>query len=65
MPTTSRALLGDLLRDRDRRRRMGEASRARFQAEFTWTKIGGEYEQALRAALARHGHAQEKIGVSA
>ncbi len=44
-------LLDDLLPDADRRRRMGEASRARFHDEFTWTKIGGEYEHALRTAL--------------
>jgi glycosyltransferase involved in cell wall biosynthesis len=47
-------LLDELVPDSDRRRRMGEASRARFRSEFTWTKIGGEYEHALRTAQARH-----------
>ncbi|MET0811957.1 MAG: DUF1972 domain-containing protein [Microbacterium sp.] len=47
------AILDDLLDDPARRRRMGEASRARFRAEFTWEKIGSEYEESLRTALAR------------
>ena len=58
------ALLTSLLADEGRRLRMGQASRARFRAEFTWSKIGGEYERALLTALERHGHAPQKIGVT-
>lgn len=58
-------LLDDVLSDDTRRRRMGAASRDRFRAEFTWSKIGSEYEQALRTALARRGHAQQQTGVNA
>ena len=47
------SLLTDLLADPERRATMGEASRARFRDEFTWEKIGSEYEYALRTALAR------------
>ncbi|KQZ85176.1 glycosyl transferase [Microbacterium sp. Root166] len=57
-------LLTSLLADEGRRLRMGQASRARFRAEFTWSKIGGEYERALLTALERHGHAPQKIGVT-
>lgn len=46
-------LLGDVLGDDARLAAMGEASRARFRDEFTWARIGGEYEHALRTALAR------------
>ncbi|WP_449281011.1 DUF1972 domain-containing protein [Leucobacter sp.] len=46
-------LLGDVLGDDERLRAMGDASRARFHDEFTWARIGGEYERALRTALAR------------
>jgi glycosyltransferase involved in cell wall biosynthesis len=58
-------LLATLLPDADRRRRMGEASRARFRAEFTWEKIGGQYEDALRSALARHKQAVQGLEVVA
>jgi len=58
-------LLDDVLSDDSRRRRMGAASRKRFRDEFTWTKIGAEYEHALRTALARRGHAQQETGVKA
>jgi len=58
-------LLDDVLSDDSRRRRMGAASRDRFHAEFTWTKIGSEYEHALRTALARRGHVQQQTGVNA
>ena len=44
-------LLDGLLADPELRRRMGEASRARYRAEFTWSKIGREYENALLTAL--------------
>lgn len=59
------ALLDEVLGDDARRERMGESSRARFRAEFTWEKIGDEYEQALLAALARRGFANEETGVVA
>ena len=45
--------LDTLLPDATRRQRMGAASRARFRAEFTWAKIGDEYEAALLTALSR------------
>lgn len=55
-------LLDDLLEDTSRRDEMGRASRARFRAEFTWEKIGGEYESALRTAL--DSASAEKTGVT-
>jgi glycosyltransferase involved in cell wall biosynthesis len=33
------------------RRTLGANARARFQAEFTWDKVGGQYEALLRTAL--------------
>lgn len=57
-------LLGTVLDDPARRRTMGEASRARYRDEFTWTRIGGEYERALRTALERRSApAQQTRGV--
>lgn len=47
------ATLDTVLGDEARRRAMGEASLARFREEFTWHKIGNEYEQALYTALAK------------
>ena len=44
-------LLTELVSDAARRRRMGLASRTRFQDEFTWQRIGAQYEQALNTAL--------------
>jgi glycosyltransferase involved in cell wall biosynthesis len=44
-------LLTDLVGDPVRRRRMGKASLARFREEFTWQRIGAQYEEALNAAL--------------
>ena len=32
---------------------MGESSRARYRAEFTWERIGDQYEEALLTALRR------------
>jgi glycosyltransferase involved in cell wall biosynthesis len=58
-------ILTDVLPDKERRVAMGASSRARFQAEFTWDKIGAEYEYALATALARHGYVNEKAEVSA
>jgi glycosyltransferase involved in cell wall biosynthesis len=58
-------LLDRLLPDTERRRAMGAASRARHQAEFTWSHIGDQYEVALRAAMDRRRRRQpEKKGVS-
>lgn len=45
--------LDTVLADEDRRQAMGQSSRARFHDEFTWVKIGDEYERALHTALAR------------
>lgn len=45
-------LLDDLLPDTERRGAMGAASRLRFHEEFTWARIGDQYEQALLAAVA-------------
>lgn len=45
--------LDTVLADEDRRQAMGQSSRARFHDEFTWAKIGDEYERALHTALAR------------
>ncbi|WP_243076178.1 DUF1972 domain-containing protein [Microbacterium sp. SS28] len=58
-------ILRSLLPDEDHRRRMGMASRARFRDEFTWARIGAQYEQALRDALGRRGQVQEKTGAIA
>jgi glycosyltransferase involved in cell wall biosynthesis len=55
-------LLPGLLADEHRRARMGAAARARFRAEFTWPKIGAQYERALLDALARRGSVTEKMG---
>lgn len=46
-------ILDELLDDAPRRRRMGAANRARFRSEFTWSKIGDQYETALLKALRR------------
>jgi glycosyltransferase involved in cell wall biosynthesis len=46
------AILEQLLPDEDRRRSMGESSRLRFFQEFTWNKIGSQYDQVLRSCLA-------------
>lgn len=43
--------LDEILADPSRRRAMGEASRARFRDQFTWTMIGRQYEDALLTAL--------------
>lgn len=48
------ATIGDVLSDEHRRDRMSAASRQRFTEEFTWTKIGSDYEQALLTALRAH-----------
>jgi glycosyltransferase involved in cell wall biosynthesis len=40
-------------------RRLGTRARERFEAEFTWERIGTQYEQALRRAMARRGRRRE------
>lgn len=47
-------ILDELVDDDIRQRGMGATSRARFRSEFTWSKIGHEYEVALNRALHRH-----------
>lgn len=47
------SILDELVDDAPRRRMMGGASRARFRDEFTWGKIGDEYEAALIRAIGR------------
>lgn len=39
--------IGDLLTDPTVRRRLGEASRARHQSEFTWERVAGQYMELL------------------
>ncbi len=48
-------------RARPRRRApvWGRRARERFEAEFTWERIGTQYEQALRRAMARRGRRRE------
>lgn len=46
-------LLDSIIGDEQRRERMGAASRQRFREEFTWEKIGSEYEAALLTARDR------------
>ncbi len=48
-------LLDLLLQDRGALRAMGEFSRRRYQAEYTWEHIGDLYETALLTALAGTG----------
>lgn len=55
--------LDRILPDAARRQAMGDASRARFRDEFTWSKIGGEYEQALLTAL-KEPMKSEKVEVA-
>lgn len=38
---------------------MGRQVRARFEDEFTWARIGDQYEQALLRAMARRGRSRE------
>ncbi len=45
------SVLGSVLTDDSRRHEMGRGSRRRFQEEFTWTRIGDQYEEALITAM--------------
>lgn len=47
------AIVEKILADPARRAEMGAASRQRFRQEFTWDKIGDQYEQALLSCLPR------------
>ena len=58
-------LIGELLADEPRRRRMSDASRGRYRDEFTWSKIGSQYEQSLMTALTRRRHAPQRQEVAA
>ncbi len=46
-------LLDEVLPDGPRLERMGAASRARFEEEFTWDYVAGEYEKVLSRYLGR------------
>jgi glycosyltransferase involved in cell wall biosynthesis len=46
-------LLDSVVPDEKARHKMGESSRARYRAEFTWERIGDQYEEALLTALHR------------
>jgi glycosyltransferase involved in cell wall biosynthesis len=48
-----RAALADLLTDRDRARRLGEAARRRVLAELTWEVVAGRYRDAYSEGIAR------------
>jgi glycosyltransferase involved in cell wall biosynthesis len=56
-------LLTATVDDPDTLRRMGRSVRDRFEDEFTWSRIGAQYEDALHRAAARRGHRRE-AGVS-
>jgi len=40
-------------------RRLGKLARERFESEFTWERIGTQYEEALLRAMARRGRRRE------
>jgi glycosyltransferase involved in cell wall biosynthesis len=40
-------------------RRLGKLARERFEGEFTWERIGAQYEEALLRAMARRGRRRE------
>jgi glycosyltransferase involved in cell wall biosynthesis len=46
--------------DPDTSRELGRKGRERFEAEFTWERIGSQYEQALQRAKARHGRREAR-----
>lgn len=52
------AVLGVAL-DPDVARGLGTRARQRFEQEFTWERIGSQYEQALLVALERRGRRRE------
>ncbi len=54
--------LDSLVGDEDRRRAMGESSLARYRAEFTWERIGSQYEEALLTALRLRSPRAAEIG---
>lgn len=46
-------VVGRLLGEPDLRQQLGNNALARFEAEFTWDKVAGEYEALLRRSLIR------------
>lgn len=55
-------LLGRYLDDEEELRRMGSASRERFEAEYTWQHIGDLYEQAIHRARRRASSRRGMLG---
>lgn len=53
--------LDSVLPDVEGRERMGTASRRRFREEFTWQKIGSQYQDALLQVRSRRGNPQEVV----
>lgn len=49
------SLLTSLLPDEPRRQLMGRGSRRRYNEQFTWSRIGSQYEEALMTVLTRRG----------
>ena len=45
--------------DPDEARRLGKLARERFEGEFTWERIGTQYEEALLRAMDRRGRRRE------
>jgi glycosyltransferase involved in cell wall biosynthesis len=52
--------LDDLLADPDRLARMSDASRARYEEEFTWARVAGQYEQLLFDVLDRRARRRRR-----
>jgi glycosyltransferase involved in cell wall biosynthesis len=45
--------------DPDAAQGLGKLARERFETEFTWDRIGSQYEEALLRAMARRGRRRE------
>lgn len=58
-PEELAAALGDVVGDAARRRRMGEAARAKAVAELTWRSVAGRYRAAYEAGLAADGQVSD------
>jgi predicted dehydrogenase/glycosyltransferase involved in cell wall biosynthesis len=58
-------LLDELLDDSQRLAAMGEFSRDRYRAEFTWERIGDQYEQALLSALSKADESRFSVSPAA
>lgn len=50
-------ILGEVLEGSDQIAELGAASRARFQEEFTWERVAGQYEDLLVEVLTEFGRA--------